>query len=222
MEGYESSSNSSTSSPARARPSCAPSSSTCCPARSWTRPSTPASRWRRRTSTSGRCSTSTRRAPTSCSWTWTPTTRSTCPAETVGDDGELPAGERRGDGGHARRRAAVHRAPGRGRDGHHLHRARPAGRPLHRRHQAGHRGDRRRDPGPAVHLHRREGQGGHPRRQVPRPDQQLTGRPGAEATRDLRGSGNSQQGTSSRAESSKGVDPSDILAGSRVARGPSR
>ena len=51
----------------------------------------------------------------------------------------------------------------------HLHRAGPAGRPLHRRHQAGHAGDRRRDPGAAVHHHRREDQGRHPRRPLPRP-----------------------------------------------------
>ena len=52
-----------------------------------------------------------------------------------------------------------------------LHRARPAGRPQHRRHQARHRRDRPADPGPAVHQHRREGQGRHPRRQLPRPGQ---------------------------------------------------
>ena len=49
------------------------------------------------------------------------------------------------------------------------HRARPAGRPLHRRHQARHAGDRRRDQGAAVHHHRREGQGRHPQRRIPRP-----------------------------------------------------
>ena len=48
-------------------------------------------------------------------------------------------------------------------------RPRRAGRPLHRRHQAGHAGDRRADPGAAVHHDRREGQGGHPHRRLPRP-----------------------------------------------------
>ena len=38
-----------------------------------------------------------------------------------------------------------------------------------RRHQARHRRDRRRDPGPAVRGRRREGQGRHPRRLLPRP-----------------------------------------------------
>ncbi len=46
----------------------------------------------------------------------------------------------------------------------HLHRAGPAGRSQHRRHQARHRGDRPADPGPAVHDHRGEGQGRHPDR----------------------------------------------------------
>ena len=51
----------------------------------------------------------------------------------------------------------------------HLHRARPAGRPLHRRHQARHAGDRCGDPGPAVRRAGREDQGRHPRRVLPRP-----------------------------------------------------
>ena len=51
----------------------------------------------------------------------------------------------------------------------HVHRAGPAGRPLHRRHQAGHARDRAPDPGAAVHHHRREDQGRHPRLVVPRP-----------------------------------------------------
>ena len=41
----------------------------------------------------------------------------------------------------------------------HPHRAGPAGRPLQRRHQARHRGDRRRDPGAVVHQHRRQAEG---------------------------------------------------------------
>ena len=59
--------------------------------------------------------------------------------------------------------------PGVGRADDLLHRAGHAGRPVHRRHQARDAGDRRRDRGPAVHHHRREGQGRHPRRQLPRP-----------------------------------------------------
>ena len=47
--------------------------------------------------------------------------------------------------------AAVRRAAGRGRARDHLHRAGPAGRPLHRRHQAGHPRDRLRGRRPAVH-----------------------------------------------------------------------
>ena len=50
----------------------------------------------------------------------------------------------------------------------------PAGRPVDRRHQAGHPGNRRRDQRPAVPEHRRQDQGRHPRRPVPRPRQQLT------------------------------------------------
>ena len=60
--------------------------------------------------------------------------------------------------------AAVHRAAGVGDARDHLHRARPAGRPLHRRHQAGDRRDRRRDPGAAVPRDRHQDQGRHPRR----------------------------------------------------------
>ena len=41
--------------------------------------------------------------------------------------------------------------------------------PFQRRHQAGHRRNRRRDPGAAVHRRRREGQGEHHRRLLPRP-----------------------------------------------------
>ena len=67
--------------------------------------------------------------------------------------------------------------PGLGRAAHRVHRARPAGRPLQRRHQARPPRDRPRDPGPAVHHQRREGQGRHPRQQLPRPRQQLTHRP---------------------------------------------
>ena len=54
------------------------------------------------------------------------------------------------------------------------HRPGPAGRPVHRRHQARHARDRPRDPGAALHHHRREGQGRHPRLVLPRPRQGLT------------------------------------------------
>ncbi len=50
----------------------------------------------------------------------------------------------------------------------------PAGRPVNRRHQAGDAGNRRRDQRAAVPEHRRQDQGRHPRRPVPRPRQQLT------------------------------------------------
>src|SRR5690606_5500182 len=66
-------------------------------------------------------------------------------------------------------RAAAQRRP-RG----HPHRARPAGRPLDGRHQARHPGDRRTDPGAAVPRVRHQGQGGHPRRVLPRPRERLT------------------------------------------------
>ena len=46
------------------------------------------------------------------------------------------------------------------------HRARPAGRPVQRRHQARDRRDRCRDPGAVVHQHRRQAQGRFPRRQL--------------------------------------------------------
>ena len=67
--------------------------------------------------------------------------------------------------------AALHRAAGhRGARGH-PHRARAAGRPVQCRHQAGDRGDRRRDPGAAVHQHRRQAQGRLSRRQLSRPSE---------------------------------------------------
>ena len=49
-----------------------------------------------------------------------------------------------------------------------------AGRPVQRGHQAGHHGDRRRDPGAAVHQHRRQVEDRLPRRQLPGPRQCLT------------------------------------------------
>ena len=59
---------------------------------------------------------------------------------------------------------------------HRVHRARPAGRPLHGWHQAGPSGDRPRDRGAAVHHHRREDQGRHPRQQLPGSRLPVTGR----------------------------------------------
>ena len=70
------SSSSSTSSPARARPSCGPGEERHVGQAPSTRPSTPGSRSTPRTSTSGRCSTCTTTAATTSSWTVTPTTRS--------------------------------------------------------------------------------------------------------------------------------------------------
>ena len=64
--------------------------------------------------------------------------------------------------------AALRRASGHGRARGQAHRPGPAGRPLHRRHQAGDAGDRRRDQGAAVHQHRRQAEGRLPRRQLPR------------------------------------------------------
>ena len=49
------------------------------------------------------------------------------------------------------------------------------GEPVDGRHQGGHARNRGRDPGAAVRRHRREGQGRHPRRPVPRPRQHLSG-----------------------------------------------
>jgi translation elongation factor P/translation initiation factor 5A len=64
---------------------------------------------------------------------------------------------------------AVRRPAGRGRAHHQPDRPRRAGRPVYRRHQARHPRDRRHHPGAAVHLDRREGQGRHQDRPVPRP-----------------------------------------------------
>ena len=59
-------------------------------------------------------------------------------------------------------------APGLGGPRDHLHRAGPAGRPLHRWHQARDPRDRRDDQRPAVPRDRHQGQGRHPRRLLPR------------------------------------------------------
>ncbi len=77
---------------------------------------------------------------------------------------ELPAREPGGHRRHARGHAALRRAADVGRARDHLHRARPAGRPLDRRHEAGDGRDRLRDPGAAVPRDRHQGQGRHPRR----------------------------------------------------------
>ena len=69
------------------------------------------------------------------------------PRPTRSATARLPAGEPGGVVAHARGRAALRRAARVGRAGHRAHRAGPAGRPLHRRHEARHAGDRRRDPG---------------------------------------------------------------------------
>ena len=61
------------------------------------------------------------------------------------------------------------------------HRAGPAGRPLVSRHQAGHGGDRRGDPGAVVHQHRRQAQDRHPRRKLPGPRECLTARRAGES-----------------------------------------
>ena len=72
--------------------------------------------------------------------------------------------------------------PGLGRARGAVHRARSAGRPLHRRDQAGHARDRPPDQRAAVHRDRRADQGRHPRLVVPRSRQLLmpaaTARPG--------------------------------------------
>ncbi len=102
----------------------------------------------------------------------------------------------------------------------HLHRARPAGRPLHGRHQARHPRDRRRDPGAAVHRVGHQGQGRHPRRVVPRPHQRLTR--------------NRYPQMSARSKARKraldvlyeadirGTVPTDVLAATRAATRPTR
>ena len=95
----------------------------------------------------------------------------TIPAATVGDSANYMLENTEAMVAEHEDERAVHRAPDLGRAGHPAHRPGPAGRPLHRRHQAGHAGDRRGDPGAAVRDHRREGQGRHPRRPLPRPCQ---------------------------------------------------
>src|ERR1700759_146664 len=82
---------------------------------------------------------------------------------------ELSARGADGDDRFQRWRAAVRRPARGGGAERQLDRPGPAGRPLHRRHQARQAGDRGRDRCPAVHLHRREDQGRHPDRYVPRP-----------------------------------------------------
>ena len=67
-------------------------------------------RSRRPTSTSATMQYLYKTAPTSSSWTPRPTTRSTCPRETVGDGAQLPAGEPGGHRRDARGRPAVRRA----------------------------------------------------------------------------------------------------------------
>ena len=69
------------------------------------------------------------------------------PEVTVGDAANYLLENQKAMVALARRRAALHRAAHVGRAGDLPHRPRPAGRPLHRRHEAGHAGDRRRDPG---------------------------------------------------------------------------
>ena len=91
------------------------------------------------------------------------------PRHTVGRRRQLPARGADRDGRVQRRHPAVRGAARRGGADRQPDRPRRAGRPVHRRHQAGHAGDRRPDPGAAVHHHRREGQGGHPHGRLPRP-----------------------------------------------------
>ena len=86
----------------------------------------------------------------------------------------------------------------------HLHRAGPAGRPLVGRHQARDAGDRLRDPGAAVPRGQHEGQGGHPRRELPRPCERLRW---ALAPRPASG-----PSTSSSRPTSAAIDPVDPAA----------
>ena len=164
------SSSSSTSSPARAARSCAPSSRTCCPARSSTRRSTPASRSRWPTSTAATARTST---ATARDFVFMDSDRlrpaSTCPRPSSATRRTSCSRTRPVRSPCTRARRCTSSCPPSVELDDHLHRAGPAGRPLDRRHQARHRRDRRRDPGAAVHQDRRQGQGRHPRRRLPRP-----------------------------------------------------
>ena len=132
-------------------------------------------------------STCTRTARTSSSWTRPTTTRSTSRRRRSATP-RTSCSRTRAYDRHARRRPALRRAAGVGRPRDHLHRAGPAGRPLVGRHQARHARDGLRDPGPAVPRAGHEGQGGHPRRKLPRP-RELTQR---------RCSGRPQQGAQAR------------------------
>jgi translation elongation factor P/translation initiation factor 5A len=94
--------------------------------------------------------------------------------DVVGDGIQLPAGEPGGDrrppttgacSTSSCRPPSSSRSPTR---------ARPAGRPLDRRHQARHGRDRRDRQRAALHHHRREDQGRHPRLLVPRPRHRLS------------------------------------------------
>ena len=103
---------------------------------------------------------------------------------TVGDAAALPAGEPDRHRRAARGRAAVRRAADLGHPRDHLHRARPAGRPLDGRHQAGDPRDRLRHPGAAVPGDRHQGQGRHPHRGLPRPSQLTRAQADADASPD--------------------------------------
>ena len=97
------------------------------------------------------------------------------PAETVGDAVALHARE---PGGDRRRRTTGCRSTSSCRPRsscRRVHRARPAGRPSTGGTKPARLETGLRDPGPAVHHHRREGQGRHPRRQLPRPRDELMG-----------------------------------------------
>ena len=133
------SSSSSTSSPARAAPSCAPSSRTCSPARSSTRPSTPASRSRRPPSTSATCSSSYKdgdRLRLHGHGDLRPDPRR---RKSVGDAANFLLESHDATVAHARGRALYVELPASVELVDQVHRAGPAGRPLHRRHQARHR-----------------------------------------------------------------------------------
>ena len=129
----------------------------------------------------------------------------------------LPAGEHRGRRRRARGDAAVRRAAGDPRARRPAHRPGPAGRPVHRRHEARHAGDRRADPGAAVHQHRRQAQGRHPRRPVPRPGRTDAARGRQEPTPD----GCPQQGPQARRRRPLRGRPAQLRPAGRAA-GPHR
>src|SRR5699024_10318701 len=86
---------------------------------------------------------------------------------------ELPPGRGERNAGDVRGRSALHRPTRCRHPRNHLHRTGPAGRPLQRGHQTGHRENRLRGAGPALRRHRHQDPGGYPLGCIPQPRDRL-------------------------------------------------